>query len=132
MRFGHSISQGSSHLKRGETILDEPNSDLSALSRKECQYLLTQISDISSRIDIHTKTAKRLSEETNKARRLQTMPSIGPITAFAIEAFALEMANFRRGRDFAAWLGLASNTAFENGLVLLRLYLTKAGYMVQP
>ena len=39
-------------------------------------------------------------------RRLQTMPGIGPITALAVETFAPLMERFRRGRDFAAWLGL--------------------------
>src|ERR1700758_3985581 len=34
------------------------------------------------------------------------MPGMGPITAAAIEAFAPPMATFKRGRDFAAWLGL--------------------------
>ena len=40
------------------------------------------------------------------ASRLRRMPGIGPVTAMAIETFAPAMANFRRGRDFAAWLGL--------------------------
>jgi transposase len=39
-------------------------------------------------------------------RHLQTMPGVGPITAMAIETFAPPMEVFRRGRDFAAWLGL--------------------------
>ena len=36
-----------------------------------------------------------------------TVPGIGPITAMAVQAFAPPMETFRRGRDFAAWLGLA-------------------------
>ena len=34
------------------------------------------------------------------------MPGVGPISALAIETFAPPMDQFRRGRDFAAWLGL--------------------------
>ena len=34
------------------------------------------------------------------------MPGIGPIGAMTIETFAPDMATFKRGRDFAAWLGL--------------------------
>ena len=41
-----------------------------------------------------------------RCARLQTMPGVGPITALAIETFAPPMGVFRRGRDFAAWLGL--------------------------
>ena len=35
-----------------------------------------------------------------------TMPGIGPIAATAIAALAPPAETFRRGRDFAAWLGL--------------------------
>lgn len=41
-----------------------------------------------------------------EARRLQTMPGIGPMSAMAIQAFCPPAQNFRKGRDFAAWLGL--------------------------
>ena len=34
------------------------------------------------------------------------MPGIGPIGAMSIETFAPDMATFKTGRDFAAWLGL--------------------------
>ncbi len=46
------------------------------------------------------------AEKSAVAARLRRMPGIGPVTAMAIETFAPAMANFRRGRDFAAWLGL--------------------------
>ena len=35
-----------------------------------------------------------------------TVPGIGHITAMALRAFAPPMETFRRGRDFAAWVGL--------------------------
>ena len=38
--------------------------------------------------------------------RREAIPGIGPITALAFQAFAPPMVSFRRGRDFAAWLGL--------------------------
>ena len=40
------------------------------------------------------------------ARRLQTMPGIGPMSAMAIQAFCPSAQNFQKGRHFAAWLGL--------------------------
>ena len=47
-----------------------------------------------------------MSKSAETPRRLQTMPGVGPITALAVETFAPPMEQFRRGRDFAAWLGL--------------------------
>jgi transposase len=43
------------------------------------------------------------------------MPGVGPITAMAIEAFAPPMETFRRGRDFAAWLGLVPRQSSSGG-----------------
>jgi transposase len=52
------------------------------------------------------KILRREAQCGEDTRRLQTMPGIGPITAMAVEAFAPPMSTFKRGRDFAAWLGL--------------------------
>jgi transposase len=38
--------------------------------------------------------------------RLMTIPGVGPITATAMAALAPPPEMFRKGRDFAAWLGL--------------------------
>src|SRR3954468_10084475 len=35
-----------------------------------------------------------------------TIPGIGPVTAVALTALAPPAQTFRRGRDFAAWVGL--------------------------
>ena len=53
------------------------------------------------------------------ARRPQTMPGVGPITAMAIETFAPPMAVFKRGRNFAAWLGLVPRQHSTGGKQLL-------------
>jgi len=52
------------------------------------------------------KKLRRHSKDDETAKRLQSMPGMGPVTAAAIEAFAPAMATFKRGRDLAAWLGL--------------------------
>ena len=86
--------------------MDETNIDLPALVVEECRDLIEQIDEKSRRINLKTAKVKELATKTDKARRLQTMLGVGPITALAVEAFAPEMEAFKRGRDFAAWLGL--------------------------
>ena len=46
------------------------------------------------------------AKEDETARRLMTIPGVGPITATALAAFAPPAETFKRGRDFAAWVGL--------------------------
>jgi len=79
-----------------------------------------------ARIEAKTKALKALAAETNTARRLQTMPGVGPLTALAVEAFAPDMAQFRSGRDFAAWLGLVPRQHSTGGKARLGR-ISKAG-----
>ncbi len=77
--------------------------------------MLAQIAEKTERIDGKTKELKALAAETDTARRLQTMPGVGPLTALAVEAFAPDMSQFRCGRDFAAWPGLVPRQHSSGG-----------------
>lgn len=112
---GHVFPAGIAHLKRMEALVEDPDCDLPALILAECQDLLLQIAEKSARIDVKSKIMKALAAETDTARRLQTMPGVGPLTALAVEAFAPDMAQFKRGRDFAAWLGLVPRQHSSGG-----------------
>ena len=65
-----------------------------------------QIIELTRQVDRLTEKIKTYSTSNATVRRLQTMPGVGPIGAMIIETFAPDMATFKRGRDFAAWLGL--------------------------
>ena len=81
---------------------------------------------ISTRSRVYSEKIADLEKKLRRPRpagettaRLQTMPGIGPITAMAIEAFAPPMDSFRRGRDFAAWLGLVPRQKSTGGKQIL-------------
>ena len=113
--YGYIVPQGIHQIKRIEEILDAPSSDLPDLMREECRDLLEQITEKTVRIDARTGKIKALAAETETARRLQTIPGVGPLTALAVEAFAPPMENFRCGRNFAAWLGLVPRQFSSGG-----------------
>lgn len=113
--YGHVFPIGLSHLKRIDALINDPACDLPALIIAECQDLLLQIAAKTERIDLKTKTLKALAAKTDTARHLQTMPGVGPLTALAVEAFAPDMAQFKCGRDFAAWLGLVPRQHSSGG-----------------
>lgn len=48
----------------------------------------------------------RRAKSDEDARRLMTIPGVSPIIATAIAALAPPAETFKRGRDFAAWVGL--------------------------
>lgn len=113
--FGHVVPQGLHQLGKIKGILDEPNSDLPELMRNECGDLMKQIAEKTVRINARTAKIKTLAAEADTARRLQTIPGVGPLTALAVEAFAPPMESFRCGRDFAAWLGLVPRQFSSGG-----------------
>ncbi len=61
---------------------------------------------LDSRIDDVTSEIEALAKADAACQRLMTVPGIGPIIASAMVAAIGDGAAFRRGRDFAAWLGL--------------------------
>ena len=113
--YGHVVPLGMRQIKRIEEIVDAPNSDLPDLTREECRDLLDQIEEKTVRIDARTRKIRVLAAEADIARRLQTIPGVGPLTALAVEAFAPPMESFRCGRDFAAWLGLVPRQFSSGG-----------------
>ena len=102
---GAIVPKGRVHLKRLIEVIGDEASELPAMVREIGAVYLDQITILQGKIaelDVKLRTAAR--NETTA--RMQTMPGVGPVTAMAVEAFAPPMESFRRGRDFAAWLGL--------------------------
>ena len=66
-------------------------------------------------------------QRTNEvARRLSTIPGIGPIGATALAASVADPGQFRSGREFAAWLGLTPSQNSSGGKDRLG-HITKMG-----
>lgn len=123
---GHVFPIGIRSLNHMTALVEDEASDLPALIREECQDLLAQIAEKTARINERTTKLKTLASQSDRARRLQTMPGVGPLTAVAVEAFGPDMAQFKTGRDFAAWLGLVPRQHSSGGKERLGR-MTKAG-----
>ncbi len=113
--FGHVAPVGIGYLPRLERVIADPDADIPDLAREICQMLLDQIAQFTARIDTLRARIAAMSQEAEMPRQLQTMPGVGPITALAVETFAPPMEQFRRGRDFAAWLGLVPRQHSSGG-----------------
>src|SRR6056297_3693524 len=98
--------QGAVQVKRLADALNEDTSRLPMMVRDLGQLYLEQIESLTAKIVDLDKRLRTAASQAETTRRLQTMPGVGPITAVAMETFAPPMEEFRRGRDFAAWLGL--------------------------
>jgi transposase len=72
--------------------------------------MLRQIFDDVIRLDQRiaevTREVETLAARNDRARRLMSVPGIGPLAATALLAAVGDGRQFRRARDLAAWLGL--------------------------
>ena len=104
--FGVVAAQGPAHVARLASALEDPDSGLPDAVRELGGLLFEQVAGLTEKIDGLEKDIHASARQDAEAQRLMSVPGIGPITAMAIQAFAPPMEGFRRGRDFAAWLGL--------------------------
>ena len=86
---------------------------------EQCRALADSIGALDVEIVAHAR-----QDET--ARRLQTIPGVGPITASLIVATVVDISQFKSARDFAAWLGLVPRQYSTGGKTRLGR-ITKAG-----
>ena len=124
--FGYIAPVGIQHLPRLVEVIGDETSDLPSVARAACLRILEQIDNLSGHLEGLNNQVNELGKEGQTARLLQTMPGVGPITALAVEAFAPPMESFRRGRDFAAWLGLVPRQRSSGGKARLGR-ISKAG-----
>lgn len=113
--FGYIVPQGIGQLRQLDELLRSPDPGIPELVREVGQVLLEQIAQKSKTIQDLDGRIKAVANRSEDAHRLQTIPGVGPITALAIEAFAPDLATFRHGRDFAAWLGLVPQQHSSGG-----------------
>jgi transposase len=99
----------------GEQLDDEVGASLPVAARDMFRVMLSLLKQLDVQIDALDKEIARRAREDEVARRLMTIPGIGPIAATAIAALAPAMETFKRGRDFAAWLGLTPRQMSTGG-----------------
>jgi len=106
--YGWVAPKGPSHVALLADLLDdEMGASLPEAARTMFRVMLDLLAKLDDKIkDLDTEITRRARED-EIARRLMTIPGVGPITATAIAALAPPAETFTKGRDFAAWLGLA-------------------------
>ena len=112
-------AQGQANVKVLEEVIEDRTISLPPLVVELARVFLDQIEGLSKKISSLEKVTAHEAACGETTRRLQTMPGVGPITALAIETFAPPMEIFKRGRDFAAWLGLVPRQHSTGGKQVL-------------
>ena len=61
------------------------------------------------------RRSRKAAQEQEACQRLMAIPGVGPLTATAVVASIGNGAEFRKGRSFAAWLGLVPKQESTGG-----------------
>ena len=104
---GITLRRGRCHL---ETALPEIIEDATVKLSGALRILLTQmkleLDQLVTRIEEADAGIKQVAQENEACQRLITIPGVGPVTATALIAAIGNGAAFRKGREFAAWIGV--------------------------
>ncbi len=93
-------------MKKPSEQIESQNCDLPPIVIELSRVHLEQLNILTDKVVAIERRLKEESKTDPETIRLQTAPGIGPVSAMAIKAFAPPLEGFKRGRDFAAWLGL--------------------------
>lgn len=86
-------------------VADAEN-DLTPAMRQLLVTLREHLGELERRIAHFSAEIEALADRDDAARRLMTVPGIGPLAATALVAAVGDARQFKRGRDLSAWLGL--------------------------
>jgi transposase len=87
-------------------ILADTDSKLSGSVRVLLMELKLELEQLADKIERSDQSIEHIARENEACQRLVVMPGIGPVTATALIATIGNGSAFRKGRDFAAWLGV--------------------------
>lgn len=113
--FGFVVRQGPGHVGKLIELVEDPSSDLPSEARMILAIMAEALQTIQSKIALLDREIAARAKADQTARRLMTIPGIGPVAATALVALAPAASTFRRGRDFAAWLGLTPRQHSSGG-----------------
>jgi len=87
-------------------ILEDATTKLSGALRLLLAQRRLELGHSDMRIDEAEGVIKKKAGENEACQRLDAIPGIGPVMATAVIAAFGNGAAFRKGREFAAWMGL--------------------------
>jgi transposase len=104
---GITIRKGRQHIETAlPLILEDPDNKLSGALRVLLTQLQIEMQYLHRQIEESDKLIVRIAGDLDACRRLVAIPGIGPLTATATIAAIGNGAAFKKGRGFAAWLGV--------------------------
>jgi transposase len=116
MEFGFTAAKGMASLEKlSEAIRDPAFRLIPETARRALLEMIEQMDVLSARIEGMDADIRKNVQADDVARRLMTIPGVGPIIAATVRAVIHDAGGFKTGRDLAAWLGLTPRAHSSGG-----------------
>jgi transposase len=127
LEYGIAMRQGAGVFKIDiSRVIADKSNDLTPMMRAMLKELWDEFVLADTRLAAVTRQVETIAERLDAARRLMSIPGIGPLGATALLAAVGDGRQFRKGRDLAAWLGLVPRQHSTGGKTTL-LGISKRG-----
>ena len=93
-------------LGRVTAILEDADAEVPGLLRQALALVVDEVRALEVKIAGVDRQLAQSADAHPVATRLQTIPGVGVLTATALVGAVGHIHAFRRGREFASWLGL--------------------------
>ena len=104
---GITLRKGRCHVDEAlPGLLEDASAKLSGALRVLLAQLKLELDRWRMQIEEADAVIKKTADENEACQRLVAIPGIGPVTATAVIAAIGNGAAFRKGREFAAWMGV--------------------------
>uniref|UniRef100_UPI003A949FCC IS110 family transposase n=1 Tax=Hoeflea sp. TaxID=1940281 RepID=UPI003A949FCC len=96
-------------------LRDDDDARLPSAARATLLEMAEQIEGLTARIEVLNTKIMAAVKADETARRLTSIPGVGPIIAATVRAVIQDPAAFRTGRDLAAWIGITPRANSSGG-----------------
>jgi transposase len=115
VEFGFVVRKGANNVGQLINLVEDPSSVIPPDARMVLAVITDNLQMLQAKIAVLDREIAARAKANPTVRRLMTIPGVGPIAATALVALAPAASSFRRGRDFAAWLGLTPRQHSSGG-----------------
>jgi transposase len=127
LEYGIAIHQGAGKFKADmPRVLSNEANELTPAMRRILTEVFAELAQLEQRIASMNREIEAIAARSDIARRLMTVPGVGPLASTALLASAGSGHQFRKARDLAAWLGLVPREYSTGGKTRL-LGISKRG-----
>ena len=95
------------HLRKNlPAVIEDAEQNLSPRLRWRLDHMWREWKQIETEVQVITQEIERIGDADTRCRQLRQIPGFGPLISTATVAAIGNGSAFRRGRDFAAWVGV--------------------------